>query len=222
MCGRFTLKTSPARIKEMFRLQRLGEFDPRYNIAPSQPVLAVRLNAESGDREGTFLKWGLIPSWAKEPGIGNNLANARADTVAIKPAFRSAFKKRRCVVIADGFYEWQAGPGGKTPYYFQLKDGGPFAFAGLWERWEKGEEPVESCTLITTEANGVVSPVHDRMPVILAPESFTSWLDPNEQRAEVLQALLVPLPDDWLTAHSVSKLVNNPRNETPRCIEPDT
>ena len=220
MCGRFTLKTSRARIKEMFRLQRLGEWDPRYNIAPSQPVLAVRAIPESGEREGVFLKWGLIPSWAKEPGIGNNLANARADTVAEKPAFRSAFKKRRCLVIADGFYEWQAGPGGKTPYYFQLKDQGPFAFAGLWERWEKGEEPVESCTLITTDANGVVEPVHNRMPVILDPGSFDRWLDPSEQRVEALKAMLVPLPDDSLTAHPVSKLVNNPRNESPQCIEP--
>ena len=141
-------------------------------------------------------------------------------TVATKPAFRSAFKKRRCLVLADGFYEWRAGPGGKTPYYFQLKDQSPFAFAGLWERWEGGEEPIESCTLITTEANGVVEPVHNRMPVILDPGSFDRWLDPNEQRAEVLQAMLVPLPDDWLTAHPVSKLVNNPRNESPRCIEP--
>jgi putative SOS response-associated peptidase YedK len=219
MCGRFTLKTSPARIKEMFRLQRLGEFDPRYNIAPSQPVLAVRQDS-SGELEGLLLKWGLIPSWAKEPGIGNSLANARADTIATKPAFRSAFKKRRCLVVADGFYEWQAGPGGKTPYYFQMKDQGPFAFAGLWERWEKGEEPVESCTLITTDANAVVGQVHNRMPVILAPGSFDRWLDPNEQGAEVLEAMLVPLPDDSLSAHPVSKLVNNPKNQGPQCIEP--
>jgi putative SOS response-associated peptidase YedK len=115
---------------------------------------------------------------------------------------------------------WRAGPGGKTPYYFQLKDQSPFAFAGLWERWEGGEEPVESCTLITTEANGVVEPVHNRMPVILDPGAFDRWLDPNEQRAQVLQAMLVPLSDDWLVAHPVSKLVNNPRNEDPRCIEP--
>jgi len=220
MCGRFTLKTERERIKEMFRLQRLGQFDPRYNIAPSQPVLAVRMNAENGEREGTFFKWGLIPSWAKEPSIGNNLANARADTVATKPAFRSAFKKRRCLVVADGFYEWRAGPGGKTPYYFQMKDQGPFAFAGLWERWEKGEEPVESCTLITTDANAVVGQVHNRMPVILDPGSFDTWLDPNEQRAEVLQALLAPLPDDSLTTYPVSKLVNNPKNQGPQCIEP--
>jgi putative SOS response-associated peptidase YedK len=220
MCGRFTLGTERARIAEMFRLQRLGQFDPRYNIAPSQPVLAVRQDAATNELEAIFLKWGLIPSWAKEPAIGNSLANARADTIATKPAFRSAFKKRRCLVLADGFYEWRAGPGGKNPYYFQMKDQGPFAFAGLWERWEKGEEPIETCTLITTDANAVVGQVHNRMPVILSPGSFDTWLDPNEQRAEVLQALLVPLPDDSLTTYPVSKLVNNPRNQGPQCIVP--
>jgi putative SOS response-associated peptidase YedK len=218
MCGRFTLKTSPARIARLLGLKSVPDFEPRYNIAPSQPVLAVRLEPERGEREAAFLEWGLIPSWAKEPGIGNKLANARADTVAEKPAFRSAFKKRRCLVPADGFYEWQAGPGGKTPYYFRMKDEGLFAFAGLWERWQQGAEPVESCTLITTEANGVVGPVHDRMPVILDSESFARWLDP-EQGVTALRAMLAPLPDDWLTAHPVSKLVNNPRNEGPKCIE---
>jgi putative SOS response-associated peptidase YedK len=221
MCGRFTLKTSRAKIQELIgRSKPLPLFEPRFNICPSQQVLAVRIDPESGEREGTLLKWGLIPAWAKEPSIGNKLANARADTVAEKPAFRSAFKKRRCLVIADGFYEWQAGPGGKTPYYFQMKDQSPFAFAALWERWEKGEEPVETCTLITTEANAVVGPVHDRMPVILDPDRFAQWLDPNEDRAQALKALLVALPDDWLMAHPVSKLVNNPRNESPKCIEP--
>jgi putative SOS response-associated peptidase YedK len=218
MCGRFTLKTSRAKIAKLLGVKAVPTFEPRYNIAPSQPVLAVRLEPERGEREATFLKWGLIPSWAKEPGIGNKLTNARADTVAEKPAFRSAFKKRRCLVLADGFYEWQAGPGGKTPYYFELKDQSPFAFAGLWERWDQGEEPIESCTLITTEANGVVEPVHDRMPVILDSESFGRWLDP-EQGVTALKAMLAPLPDDWLTAHPVSKLVNNPRNEGPKCIE---
>jgi len=219
MCGRFTLTTSRAIIAELLGLKKVPTFEPRFNIAPSQPVLAVRLDPGSGEREGTLLKWGLIPSWAKEPGIGESLINARAETVAEKPAFRSAFKKRRCLVLADGFYEWKRDMGGKTPYYFQLKDQSPFAFAGLWERWEKGEEPLESCTLITTQANGVVGSVHDRMPVVLDPSRFARWLDPNEQRVDVLKELLVPLPDDWMTAHPVSKLVNNPRNESPRCIE---
>jgi putative SOS response-associated peptidase YedK len=199
----------------MLHLQSMGQWDPRYNIAPSQEVLAVRILPDSGEREGTLLRWGLIPSWAKDPGIGNSLANARADTIAEKPAFRSAFKKRRCLVVADGFYEWGTGDGGKIPYYFQLQDGEPFAFAGLWERWEKGEEPVESCTLITTEANGVVGRVHNRMPVILEPDDYDRWLDPNEQDAK---ELLRPLPDDALISYAVSKLVNNPRNERPECI----
>jgi putative SOS response-associated peptidase YedK len=217
MCGRFTLKTSKARIKEMFRLQRIGEFDPRYNIAPSQQVLAARFEPDSGQREGVMFKWGLIPVWAKDAKIGNSLANARADTVATKPAFRSAFRRRRCLVIADGFYEWGKGDGGKVPYYFQMKDGSPFAFA---ERWEKGEEPIESCTLITTDANGVVGQVHDRMPVILMPDEYDRWLNPAEQGVETLQALLRPLPDDCMTCHAVSKLVNNPRNERPECVAP--
>jgi putative SOS response-associated peptidase YedK len=203
----------------MFRLQRLGEFDHRYNIAPSQKVLAVRQEA-GGGREGVMLKWGLIPSWAKEPGIGNSLANARADTVAEKPAFRSAFKRRRCLVVADGFYEWGKGDGGKIPYYFQLKDSGPFAFAGLWERWDKGEEPIETCTLITTEANGVVGQIHDRMPVILMPGDYEHWLDPKQQEAGPLKELLRPLADELMINHAVSKLVNNPRNERRECIEP--
>ncbi len=138
--------------------------------------------------------------------------------MAERPTFRSAFKKRRCLVPADGFYEWKR-ENGKTPYYFRLKDESPFAFAGLWERWEKGDEPVESCTLITCEANGVVGPVHNRMPVILKLEDYARWLDPKEQRSEALLQLLAPLPDDWLSAHPVGKLVNNPRNEDPRCIE---
>jgi putative SOS response-associated peptidase YedK len=220
MCGRFTTTAERERIKEMFRLQRLGQFDPRYNIAPSQPVLSVRIDPASGEREGIMLKWGLIPSWAKDAKIGNSLANARADTVAEKPAFRSAFKKRRCLVVADGFYEWGKGDGGKIPYYFRLKDGRPFAFAGLWERWEKGDEPVESCTLITTDANGVVGQIHDRMPVILMPDDYDRWLDPKEQDATKLKELLRPLGDDFLISHPVSKVVNNPRNERPECVHP--
>jgi putative SOS response-associated peptidase YedK len=218
MCGRFTLKTCRAKIEEMLRAHRMPELEPRYNIAPSQPVLAVRIDSAGSEREGVLLRWGLIPSWAKEPGIGNSLANARAGTVAEKPAFRSAFKRRRCLVVADGFYEWGKGDGGKVPYYFQLKDEGPFAFPGLWERWEKGEEPVESCTLITTEANGVVGQVHDRMPVMIMPQDYSPWLDPQDQGTDRVKKLLRPLPDDWMVSYPVSKLVNNPRNQGPQCI----
>ena len=154
MCGRYTLKTSPRTIAEHFELPEVPELLPRFNVAPTQDVPVVRLGDEG--RSLSLLRWGLIPSWADDPAIGNRLINARAETVAEKPAFRTAFKKRRCLVVADGFYEWKR-ENGKTPYYFRLKDSSPFAFAGLWERWDKGEEPVESCTLLTCEANGVVA-----------------------------------------------------------------
>ena len=219
MCGRYTLKAPREAIPEAFDLADLPQLLPRYNIAPTQPVPVVRLDLASSERQLSLLQWGLIPSWADDPAIGNRLINARALTVAEKPAFRAAFKKRRCLVVADAFYEWKRG-NGKTPYYFRLKDESPFAFAGLWERWEKGDEPVESCTLITCEANGVVAPVHGRMPVILKPEDYSPLLFPVQRRTEALMRLFAPLPDDWLAAHPVGKLVNNPRNEDPRCIKP--
>jgi putative SOS response-associated peptidase YedK len=218
MCGRYTLKTSAEVLAEHFELPEVPWFEPRYNIAPTQPVAVVRAGFEGGGRELSMLRWGLIPSWADDPAIGNRMINARAETVAEKPAFRTAFQKRRCLVVADGFYEWKR-ENGKTPYYFRLKDSSPFAFAGLWERWDKGEEPVESCTLLTCEANGVVAPVHGRMPVILKPEGYARWLDLEQQRTEALVRLLAPLPEDWLSAHPVGRLVNNPRNEDPRCVE---
>ena len=219
MCGRYTLTARREAVAAAFDLDDFFDLPPRYNIAPTQWVPAVRLDPEGGGREVSAFKWGLIPPWVDEPGIGNRLINARAETVAERPAFRSAFRRRRCLVVADGFYEW-AREYGKSPYYFRLRDGGPFAFAGLWERWERGEEPVESCTLITTEANGVVAPVHGRMPVILKPEDYARWLDPGERRPAALAGLLVPIPEDRMVAHPVSKRVNNPRNEGPGCIEP--
>src|SRR3954451_21977496 len=218
MCERYTLTARRRAIAAAFDLDDFFELPPRYNIAPTQWVPAVRFDSEGCGREVTALKWGLIPPWVEEPGIGNRLINARAETVAERPAFRSAFRQRRCLLAADGFYEWKRGDG-RTPYYFRLKDGGPFAFAGLWERWEKGEEPIESCTLITTPANGLVGPVHDRMPVILKPEDYARWLDPEEGRPVALARLLAPPPDAWLDAYPVSKRVNDPRNEGPRCIE---
>lgn len=221
MCGRYTFKSRPKAIAEAFDLPEVPtHLEPRYNIAPTQAVPVVRLEAGSTVRRLALLRWGLIPSWADDPAIGNKLINARAETVAEKPAFRAAFKKRRGLILGDGFYEWQR-TNGKTPFYFRLKDEAPFAFAGLFERWEKGAESVESCTLITTKANGVVGPVHDRMPVILKPEDYARWLAPEELRPAAITALLAPLPDDWMTAHPVGKLVNNPRNEGPRCIEPE-
>ena len=162
-------------IAEAFDLADVPELLPRYNIAPTQPVPVVRLDRASGEREIALLQWGLIPSWADDPAIGHRLINARAETVAEKTAFHTPFQKRRCLVVADGFYEWAEVNGAKQPHYFQLKDGSPFAFAGLWERWSKGEKPIESCTLLTTEANDVVSLVHDRMPIILRPPDLRDF-----------------------------------------------
>jgi putative SOS response-associated peptidase YedK len=195
------------------------ELAPRYNIAPTQPVLAVR-TVPAGERELVTLRWGLVPAWADDPSIGNRLINARAETVADKPAFRAAFRARRCLVLADGFFEWQKVGGRKQPYYFRLREGSPFAFAGLWERWGKGATTLETCTLLTTEANELLRPVHDRMPVILPRERFVRWLDPDFRAAAELESLLRPYPAEDMTGYPVSARVNNPRNEGPLCVEP--
>jgi putative SOS response-associated peptidase YedK len=166
-----------------------------------------------------LLRWGLIPAWADDPKIGNRMINARSDTVAAKPAFRTAFQRRRCLVAADGYYEWKQLPDGKQPYLIGRRNGGPMAFAGLWERWTKGEQPIESCTIITTDAGDAVSAIHDRMPVILPPEEYDRWLDPHADPQE-LTGLLLPYPLDDLTARAVSRTVNSPRNDTPECVEP--
>ena len=222
MCGRYTLKTHAEVLAEHFELPEVPWFEPRYNIAPTQPVAVVRAGSEGGGRELSMLRWGLIPSWADDPSIGNRMINARAETVAEKSAYRSAFRHRRCLVPADGFYEWAKANGAKQPHYFQLKDGGPFAFAGLWERWAKGEKPIESCTLLTTEANDVVSPVHDRMPIILEPKDYGGWLDPQRRRLEDVSAILRPFPADRMVAYPVGRWVNDPRHDDPRCVEPAT
>jgi putative SOS response-associated peptidase YedK len=221
MCGRFTL-TKPVPVLAEFFLfpDSAAPQEPRYNIAPTQAVAVVRAPAGSHHRELAFLRWGLIPSWATDPAIGNRLINARAETVAEKPAFRSAFRQRRCLVLADGFYEWQRQGNKKQPYYFRMRDGQPFAFAGLWERWEDQGKPVETCTLLTTEANDVLRPVHERMPVILEPDTHDRWLDPAVQKAELLKPLLHPYRSEAMIGYPVSALVNNPRNESPKCVEP--
>ena len=220
MCGRFTLKTRPEVLAEHFGLPEVPGFEPRFNIAPTQPVAIVRALPETGGRELSRLRWGLIPSWADDPAIGLRLINARAETAAEKPAFRAAFRQRRCLVLADGFFEWAKSGGGKQPYHFRLKDGGPFAFAGLWELWSKGEEPIESCTLLTTEANDMVGPVHDRMPVLLEPEAYGRWLDPQLRRTEEVSDLLRPFPAGRMMGYPVGRLVNDPRNDDLRCVEP--
>ena len=221
MCGRFTQTASPEVLAQQFALTDPPLFTPRYNIAPTQQVATIRLNPDSAKRECVMLRWGLIPSWAKDAKIGNQCINAKAETVAEKPSFRSAFKKRRCLVVATGFYEWQVQGRTKQPMWIGLGNKHPFAFAGLWEHWKPAEgEPLETCTIITTEPNDLMAPIHNRMPVILSPPGYDQWLDPTFQQAEPLKALLHPYPSEELMAYPVSTLVNNPRHDAPQCLEP--
>ena len=220
MCGRFTLRTPAHRLAEAFGVDALPNLAPRYNIAPTQDVVAIR-HADAG-RELAMLRWGLIPGWAKDPAIGSRMINARAETVAEKPSFRAAFRQRRCLVAADGFYEWQkAAEGPKQPYYIRLESDAPFAIAGLWERWrDPAGETVESCTLITTEANAALAPIHPRMPVILAPADYDAWLDPRPASPDALHDLLRPYPGAEMAVIPIGRHVNNVRNDDPGCIEP--
>ncbi len=227
MCGRYSLTTPLEAMRQVFDFSERPNLAPRVNIAPSQEVAAVRLGeGEGGGRHLVALRWGLIPSWAKELGIGNRMINARAETIAEKPAFRAAFRYRRCLIPADGFYEWKTERGRKQPYRIVLESGAPFAFAGLWERWEGpkggvagGEAAVESCTIVTTEANTRLQAIHHRMPVILAPETYDLWLDPATPGAQA-QALLRPAPSEWFTAYRVSPKINSPANDDPALIAP--
>ena len=220
MCGRFTRKENFQQMAEILGLKALPPLSPRYNIAPSQLVACVRSNPETQGREFIELRWGLIPSWAKDPSIGNKLINARGETVADKPSFRQAFKQQRCLVLADGFYEWKREGKTKQPYYIRLKDGRPFVFAGLWERWEKQEPALKTCALITTGPNTLMEPIHNRMPVILPEQSYASWLNTGLQNTMYLSGLLEPYNPDEMEAYPVSSQVNNPRNDSPLCIRP--
>lgn len=219
MCGRFSQRSPSKKIAKKFEVEEVPPLFERYNVSPAQAVLAVRESSEG--REATFLKWGLVPRWADDPSIGNKLINARSETVAEKPSFREAFVRRRCLVPAEGFYEWSRHGGGrKQPLYFHMRDGEPFAIAGLWERWERGDEPLETCTLLTTEANELLAPHHDRMPVIIRPEEYEVWLDAGVRSADLTRTLLRPYPHEEMSVYAVSLLVNNPANEGPRCAEP--
>lgn len=224
MCGRFTLTASPDRLAETFsNITSTPEISPRYNIAPTQTVAVVANNDQT---RLDFFQWGLIPFWAKDPAIGQRMINARAETLAEKSAFKNAYKRRRCLILADGFYEWrQTGARGqrpaKTPYYIRLKSGQPFAFAGLWESWQSPQaDTVLSCTIITTTPNDLLAELHNRMPVILPAEAYEQWLDPDEQPPQRLDGLLRPYPADLMVAYPVSTLVNNPKNDSPECILP--
>jgi len=222
MCGRFTLTTDPADLKDAFYWVNFGNatITPRYNIAPTQGIPVV---TNRGDNALEFFTWGLVPFWAKDPSIGQRMINARCETLSEKPSFRNAYKRRRCLILADGFYEWKKIPGDKTrlPMYIHLINQQPFAFAGIWEDWHSPDgSQILSTTIITTQPNELIQPIHNRMPVILKPETYATWLLSGETTNEKLKSLLTPYDYELMTAHPVSRLVNNPRNDNPDCIKP--
>lgn len=219
MCGRFTLATNTQKLAEAFaEFEVPADLPPRFNVAPSQPVAVV---ANNGQHKVEFFQWGLIPSWAKDPKIGNQMINARAETLAEKASFKNAYKRRRCLVLADGFYEWKKEEDNtKIPVYIRLASGDPFAFAGLWEIWQTAEDFILSCTIITTSPNELMAQIHNRMPLILPHDAYEQWLDPAERTPDQLNSLLKPYPAELMTAYPVSKLVNSPKNDSPALIEP--
>jgi putative SOS response-associated peptidase YedK len=218
MCGRFTLTSNLDDLQGRFGfLPGHLDFRPRYNVAPTQQVLAV---VNDGQRRAELLRWGLIPFWAKDPKIGYRMINAVGETVATKPAFRAAFRKRRCLVLADGFFEWRKEGKEKLPMYIFLKSRAPFAFAGIWETWKALDgETVRSCAIVTTKPNAFMEPIHNRMPVILSEETEALWLDPMTEEAGVLEPLLVSYPPELMDSYPVSGLVNSPKNHGPECIQ---
>ncbi len=220
MCGRYALIASAPRLARLLGLIDLPELPPRYNIAPSQSVTVAR-RSQQGRAELVMVRWGLIPAWSKTPGKDYRMINAKAETLAQRPAFRTAYRRRRCLIPADGFYEWKQLSGRKQPYYFAMKDAEPFVFAGLWEQWRGPDEQIiDSCAIITTEPNKLVADIHNRMPAILGRQDHKAWLDPDLQDPQALDTLLKPYEPDAMTATPVSAHVNNPRNDDPRCIEP--
>jgi putative SOS response-associated peptidase YedK len=207
MCGRYALHASPEVVALQFGLASVPAFAPRYNIAPAAPVLVVRTDGAA------MLKWGLVPRWARDPSMGARLNNARAETVAEKPSFREAFRRRRCLIPASGFYEWKLEGKLKQPYYIHPAAGELLAFAGLWERWEGPGGALETCAIITTEPNAVMAPIHERMPVIVAPADYGRWLAGAD-------GLLRPCPPEAIAAHPVSRAVNRAANDGPDLLLP--
>ncbi|RMG41952.1 MAG: SOS response-associated peptidase [Planctomycetota bacterium] len=241
MCGRFNLRASPKEIAAAFGVRDVPEFPPRFNIAPTQPVIVVcRLTAEQlaellavpsegrtsaggavADRVATWMRWGLVPHWADDPSIGSRMINARAESVARKPAFRAAFRRRRCLIPASGFYEWKKTPAGKQPYHVYLPGRKVFGFAGIWEHWTGADgSELLSCAIITTDANELVAQVHDRMPVIVPPEAYDLWLQPEGVSLQELESLLRPYPAEEMAMVPISRRINNPRNDDPECLRP--
>ncbi len=219
MCGRFVFYSDPQFMREQYGFDEGPiEFRPQYNIAPTQQVVTV---TNDGTRRAELMRWGLVPFWAKDLKIGNRMINAVGETLATKPAFRAAFKKRRCLILANGFFEWKKEGKEKIPTYIFQKSREPFAFAGLWETWKSPEgETVMSCAIVTTKPNEFIEPIHDRMPVILSSETEALWIDPLTEDPGVLQPLLQPSPAEQMESYEVSSFVNSARNLGPECIKP--
>jgi putative SOS response-associated peptidase YedK len=213
MCGRFTLTASKENIEDQLQVE-LFDYKPRYNIAPSQPMLSIISDGQK--RKAGYLQWGLVPSWAKDPKIGYKMINARGETVDEKPTFKWLLERRRCLVVADGFYEWKRIEEKKKPYRVTVNDG-IFTFAALWDRWKSENKEIVSCTILTTEPNELMKNIHDRMPVILGEEERNIWLDPSMEDKPILKGLLKPYPNQEMKAYEVSTLVNSPKNEMEEC-----
>ena len=232
MCGRYTSTSTSDQVAAFFAAEEVKteELPLRYNVAPSQQVYAIaerrpRDGADQAQRQLGSFRWGLVPSWAKDPSIGNRMINARAETLSSRNAYKRALVRHRCIIPADAFYEWQIreleGKRQKAPYVIRHRDGSPLAFAGLWEVWHDAEDqPLRTCVIITIEANRLLAPIHDRMPVVLPPDAWDEWLDPENQDVSRLQKLLVPAPAKEFEAYEISTLVNNVRHEGPDLIEP--
>jgi putative SOS response-associated peptidase YedK len=221
MCGRFVITSAPEALRKLLGYKEQPNFPPRYNIAPTQPIPVVR--REHGERHFALMRWGLIPSWVKDPKQFALLINARIEGVVEKPSFRAAMKRRRCLIPADGFYEWQKQGKAKQPYFIRAKDSGPFAFAGLWETWtDRDGGEIETAAIVTCAANKSIAPVHDRMPVIVPPENFDAWLDGDKIDAKQAAALAGPAPEDFLEAYEISTRVNSVKNDSAENLDPAT
>lgn len=221
MCARYSLIATAEELVEWFKLRKTLELVPRYNIAPTQAVAVVRQDPASGERTFALMHWGLIPHWAKDSSIAHRMINARSETAAEKPSFRNALRRRRCILPCSGYYEWKKLEKRKQPYWIHMKEAPLFALAGLWEIWDSPEGgTIESCTVLTQDANEATREIHDRMPVILLPEEYDAWLDPDQQDGPTALKRLSPLANDLLEATPVSSYVGNSRHEGPQCLDP--
>ncbi|MED4256636.1 SOS response-associated peptidase [Priestia megaterium] len=220
MCGRFSLATDIYVLQEQFNFEFNDKvtINPRFNVAPSQQILTIGSNG--GKRIGSTMKWGLVPSWSNDSKIGYKMINARAEGIDQKPSFKTPFKSKRCLIVSDGFYEWKKEGKNKQPFRFVMEDGRPFAFAGLWDEWDKNGEPLYSCTIITTTPNEITQEVHNRMPVILEEDSYDLWMDPKMNNTEYLKSLLIPFPAKKMKSYPISTIVNSPKNDVAECLAP--